>query len=106
MIVIKDSGKFSNIIMSMEKSSNRIKEIFDKVNSNMETINGTDIWSGKTQEEFSKKYKELSSNYDVINDSLSKYIQFMKTTLDNYVALENKIGNDADRNNNTLDVNN
>ena len=105
MIVIKDSGQFSNIITSIEKSTNRIKEIFDNVDTNMAKVNGTEIWSGKAQEEFINKYKELSSFYEVINDSLNQYVNFMKTTLSNYVALENKINSDADNNSATLNVN-
>ena len=105
MIKINDSNKFENIINKIEQSTNRIAEIMEKENTNMEKINGTEIWSGVTQEECYNKYKQLSGNYDNINKSLKTYIGFMRQTVNDYRSIENKLDSDINTNSNDLDVN-
>ena len=76
MVIINDENKFENIILSIETEAQKINEIFEKNNNIIDKINGTDEWNGIVQEEFINKYKELSSNYNNINESLKTYIKY------------------------------
>ena len=71
----------------------------------MDTINDTDIWTGLAQSNFSSKYKELSSNYETINNSLNIYINFMKQTVKDYKQHESQTMTNMETNNIQLDVN-
>jgi uncharacterized protein YukE len=105
MIRINDSQKFESIILEMETSFNNISNIFEKVNNNINSIDSQDIWAGKAKDEFFIKYKQLSGNYETISNSLTKYENFMKTTLNNYINFENKTRNDLNNGASNLDVN-
>ena len=105
MIRINDSGKFESIIGNIEQSANKIAEIFERANTNMEKINGTDTWSGPTQEECYNKYKELSGNYGNINKSLTTYVNFLRQTISDYIKTEHALGSDINTNANNFDVN-
>ena len=104
-IVITDSNEFENIIYNLEMSLPRIKEIFQNETNDMENINQTDIWSGKTQEIVFNKYCELKENFSPIEESLQIYIDFLKNTLSDYRTLENKFKNDMNLNDQNLNVN-
>lgn len=105
MIKISDTNRFENIISNIEVSSIKISEIFDRTDTNMERINGTDTWNGITQEECYNKYKELSSNYGSINDSLKIYTNFMRQIVDNYKNVENQLNNNINESTTQLDIN-
>ena len=105
MIAISNSSEFQDVINELESSRGRIEEIFNKQNASVATINDNDNWQGMTEEAFQKQYNELSNNYQDIDNAMNAYITFLKTTLDNYTRLENKIGSDADNNAAELNVN-
>lgn len=106
-IIITNSVLFEERIKELKESNERINQIFEKLNKNMEKINGeTDIWYGATQEETYKKYKELSNNYPLVEESLAIYIKFLENTINEYKKLENKIDSDIVSNNINLQVNN
>ena len=105
MIRINDSDKFERIIGDIENSAKRIDEIFQETTSNMETIDDTEIWTGLAQKEFSMKYKELSNNYGIINNSLKIYTNFLRQTVIDYKKSELQTFKNMENNNVQLDVN-
>lgn len=104
-ITITSSDSFENIISSFEQSLSKVKDIFDKETKHIETINKTDVWTGATQEVIYEKHKELEKNFKPIEESLQIYINFMKKTVSDYKALEEKIDSDAIDNATNLNVN-
>ncbi len=104
-IVITSSDDFENVISNFETSLNKIKDIFEKESSLVETINGTDVWTGATQEVIYDKHKELEKNFEPVKESLQIYINFMKKTINDYKYLDTKIDVDAIDNSSNLDVN-
>lgn len=98
MVTIRDESQFENIILNIENEARKISEIFEKSNTNIEKINGTDAWTGVVQEEFINKYKELSNSYTNINESLKAYIKFMRNIVNSYNNLEKKLTSEIDNN--------
>lgn len=104
-IVITDSGKFEEIINSLEKSYNKLTEIFSNEDNNKEVINGTDVWTSGAQQALYNKYVLLSNSFKQIDYSLDIYIKFLKKTLEDYKMIENEINKNIDIISNELDVN-
>ena len=104
-IVITSSDDFERVIVNFETSLSKVKDIFDKETTLVETINATDVWTGATQEVMYSKHKELEKNFVPIEESLKLYIDFMKKTLSDYKALEEKIDSNAEANSDSLNVN-
>ena len=104
-IVITDDSKFEEIINSFEKNLKNIKEIFEQEKNNVEDINKTPIWSGPTQEVVYDKHKKLQENFKPIEDGLEYYINFLKTTLENYRTFERETNNSIEQNKEHLTVN-
>ena len=105
MIRINDSSKIERIISELESREQRIEEIFQETNGNMERINDTDIWTGLAQKEFSRKYGELASNYDNIEKSIKTYIKLIRQAVEDYKEIEARTSRDIETNSVTLDVN-
>ena len=103
-IVITDSSQFEGIINSLESSYNKVKEIINKENKNAEKINDTETWTGACARSMYSKYKELNSNYNLIDYSLDIYIKFLKKTLEDYRRIEEEISGNIDNLANELDV--
>lgn len=104
-IVITDSSQFENVIANFEASLKNIKDVFSSENSNIEEINGTSTWSGKTQESIYNNFKKLGKNFEPIEDSIQLYINFMKKTLEDYKEKEKQIDTLAENYANELNVN-
>lgn len=104
-ILINNTMEFEKEINSLQSSLSRIKDIFQKENVNMNKIDNTDIWSGKTQQSITEKYDELKENFPVIEESLENYIKFLRLTLENYKNTEIKINTNIDNVQKKLNVN-
>lgn len=104
-IVITDTNLFKNIIQELEQSIPHISEIFEKQNKEMLKIDHTEIWLGKAQEKVTEKYNELKNCYNPVKESLSLYVEFLKTTVDKYEMLERNINQDIESNLENLNVN-
>ena len=104
-ILITDSAKFEEIIQSLEKSYNKIKEIFLSEQNNKEEINSTDTWTSNAQKAMYGKYAMLTNNFGPIEYSLEVYIKFLKKTLEDYKRLDEEITKNMDYISNELDVN-
>lgn len=90
-VVITNSEEFEQIIMSLENSYNKIKDLFQNQKRNVEEINSTDTWTGATAEVVYNKYKLLTSNFNPIEYSLEIYIKFLRKTLEDYKRAEEEI---------------
>ena len=104
-IIIEDSNEFENIIGKIEKSAKKVKEIFEKEKSNVESINSTSTWSGDTQKVIYSKHTELQKNFEPIEEALNLYIEFLKKTLNDYKAFEAKTMENMSNNDFELNVN-
>ena len=104
-VIITDSNSFKGIISDFENSLSRVKDIFDRENSHIETINKTDVWTGATQEVMYEKNKELAKNFVPIENSLQRMINYMKNTVESYEEFERTTDNSMNDNSTNLDVN-
>ena len=105
MIRINSSENIERIIIEIEKREKRIEEIFNETNANMETINDTEIWTGLAQKEFSRKYGQLASNYEAIQESIKTYVKVIRQAVEDYKEMDLQRSKDVETNNVTLDVN-
>ncbi len=104
-VVITNSAEFEEVIQSLERSYGKIKDLFANERKNVEEINATDTWTGKSQKVVYDKYKLLNSNYGPIEYSLELYIKFLKKTLEDYKLMEREISRNIDEMEKSLDVN-
>ena len=104
-IRISNSKDFESIISKMEKSIIHIAEILDNESKNIENINSTDIWKGKTQKIVYDKFKELDKNFPIIDESLKYYVDFLKKTINDYKKEEENINYNIEANIEKLDIN-
>jgi len=104
-IVITDSAKFEEIITSFESSFKIIQDIIAKEYKNVEKINETEVWSGPSAKSMYEKYKELNSNYKLIEYSLDLYAKFMRKTLEDYRRIDEETRKNIDDMASNLDVN-
>ncbi len=104
-VVISDSSKFEAIVNNLEKSVQRINDVFTDENNNIEQINNTKCWSGKTEETVYGKYRELTNNYEPIKEALTNYVKFLKITLENYKQYEAMLDRQLEENSENMNVN-
>lgn len=104
-VVITDSSQFQEIINSLEASHSKIRDIIEKENKNVGLIDDTEIWTGACARSMHNKYKELNSNYPLIDSSLDIYIKFLKKTLEDYRRFEEEVSSNIDNMASNLDVN-
>lgn len=104
-IVITDSNRYEEIINELEASSERIRNIIEKEKKNVERINETDTWSGTCAKSMYNKYKELNSNYSLIEYSLEIYNKFLRKTLEDYRRIEEELNKNMEEMASNLDVN-
>jgi len=104
-ITIKNSADFELVISKLESTLPTIREVFSSIDNNIDSINGTELWYGKTQDTLCKKYFEFRENYEFINNSFENYIKFLKIVLNDYKNAENKINSSIESNLKNLDVN-
>lgn len=104
-ITITSPEEFQAVINALEESYENIKSIIDKEKKNVEKINKTNVWSGRTASVVYEKYLLLNSNYDQIDYSLDIYIKFLKKTLDDYTLLIKEQSKNIDAMAASLDVN-
>ncbi len=105
-ILITDFNEFEEIIKSIEGSVNRLKDMFNSENQNMERISGANTtWTGSAQKVMYEKYKYLTENFPGIEASCEVYIHFLKKTLDDYKAMVAAINANTDDMSESLNVN-
>lgn len=101
---ITSTEQFQEVIDSLEKSYNKLLDLFKSQQKNAEEINETDTWSGATAKVMYGKYKLLNSNYNHIEYSLDLYIKFLKKTLSDYNRLIEEINKNTDETAEALNV--
>ena len=104
-ISITSPEEFQSVITALEASYNKIKDIIDKEKKNVERINQTKAWTGKTAAAVYNKYALLNTNYEQIDYSLDVYIKFLKKTLEDYTIAINEQSKNIDAMAANLDVN-
>ena len=103
---INSTEDFQNVIDNIKNIRNKMAEIFNKDKNNVKRIDGSNSnWVGFTQKSVHEKYLALTDNYDDILTTLDIYVGFLQKTLDDYVALDKKINQNAENNDFALDVN-
>ncbi len=101
---ISNDAEFEQVINSLEKSYNKIKEIFQSQKKNAEEINATDTWTGATADAMYNKYQELAENFAPIEYSLELYIKFLRKTLEDYRRVIEEMNKNIDANDQSFDV--
>lgn len=94
-----------SVISNFDDKTLKIESLFERVNNNINLINGTDVWDGELNMAFIKKYSELSSNYEEIISSLKYLSLFMKDVVSKNKKYESNIQNDINTNESNLNVN-
>ena len=104
-ITINDFDRIESIIETLRGIEQRIEEIHEAENNNIERINRTDIWTGKTQEKTYEKLFELKEDHGPIEEMLKEHILFLTKAESDYKTLELKLEKDIEENGNNLTVN-
>ena len=104
-IVITSTEEFRNVISALEESAMKVSDIFDSEVNNDKKIDGTDSWTGYSQQVISEKLSQLSDNYDSIRYSLNLYTRFLTKTVEDYEKMEQEIDNNAEEYSQELNVN-
>ena len=105
-IVITDSLKFREVIDTLKKSYERIKESFDSENKNLNKMDGDNsIWKSRSQDIFYEKYSKMMNQHNPIEESLGNYLKFLEETISKYEEFEKDIDKNIDLNNSELNVN-
>lgn len=102
---INNPVSFEEVVVSLENSLFRLRDIFENQNKNKDSINETDSWSGKAQAALSKKYEQLSQNFAPIDYSIELYIKFLRKTLEDYKLADAAISKNLEEMTSSLDVN-
>lgn len=100
-----DSNGAENVISNFESSLSKIKDVFQKETTLVETINQTDVWTGDTQRVVYDKHKKLEENFKPIEEGLQVYINFLKKTVNDYLIHEATVERNAEENASNLTVN-
>ena len=104
-ITITNSLEFEQIIKNLKESLDRMKDCFNSETNLMKKIDNTEIWTGEVQSIVYSKYMEISKCYDPVVESLSIYIKFLETVINNYKNEESAINRSVENNLENLDVN-
>ena len=104
-IIINDFDRIEGIIETLKGIEQRIEEIFEEEKNNIERINKTDIWTGKTQEKTYEKLFVMKEDHAPIEEMLKEHILFLTKAESDYKTLELKLEKDIDDNGNNLIVN-
>ncbi len=105
MITITSSNDFENIVHNMEASNSKIASIFEETTASIAKLNTENSWEGIAQKQFISKYESLQSNYEIINNSMLKNVNFLKNIIESYKETENQINKNIDSNSLELNVN-
>lgn len=101
-----NSEGFASTLNSFEKNTIKVQELLKEISNTMRDIDGTnETWKSRTALAVNEGFKESEQNFETINEQLKKYVDFLKTTLENYKTEEEKLNNSIDSESNNLDVN-
>ena len=104
--IIINEQSFQDEITRFETSINNIKDYLDKIDKEMDNIDGNnDTWKSKVATNIHDDHLELKKRFNNINTELSSYLSFLKKTLEDYKIQENNINTAIENNSSLLDVN-
>lgn len=105
-ISITSIEEFDEITLNLLNSLNRIREIFYMDKKTMDDIlTNPKVWSGRAKDKTDEKFREFSSYYDPITESLENFIKFLAETSEKYKEFESSVQRSADNNAANLNVN-
>ena len=105
-VIINDSAKFRDVIVTLRKSYNRIKESFDSEKVNINKLDGDNsVWKSRSQDIFFEKYSRLVNQHEPIEESLNNYLLFLEETINKYEEFEKEVDKNIDTNLENLNVN-
>jgi len=104
-MMIFNVEEFEKEISKIREASKNIKNVFERENENIETINNTEIWYGNTNQVFYEKYIALKNNYDGIENSLNNIVKFLEGVLNSYKETENSIDKNINMMDDSLNIN-
>jgi len=105
-ISITNSVEFDDVVLKLNDSLNRIRDIFNEDGRTMaDLLDDPRTWSGKAKNKTEEKYREFASYYPSITESLENFIVFLANTSESYKALEQSIDRSAEENASNLTVN-
>lgn len=72
---------------------NHINQILDNVETACSSIVSSEIWNGQAADYYLKKSKDVSDNFQDINNELKSVINYVDIVIDNYKKFEKSIVN-------------
>ncbi len=105
-ISITNSDEFDDVVLKLNDSLNRIRDLFDQDSRTMsDLLDDPRVWSGKAKNKTEEKYREFSSYYPSITESLENFIVFLAQTSEAYKELEQSVNRSIENNFDGLMVN-
>ncbi len=99
-------GGAEQILESLKKDAEEIKEMFNEIDFMMEEINGNEpTWSGKSQREFYNSYRTISDEFPKITENLDDNNNYLQTTIESYRNADVKIEQNAKNSEENLNIN-
>ncbi len=86
-----DTNIMQEVVDSIFKRINRMNEIFEKANRDVEIVQKHEYWTGKTSESVYRKYDELKNNYEPIIASMVTLNEFVNSVKDAYIEWDNYV---------------
>ena len=104
--ILINSEAFQQNISDFEMHVNKVSEYLQKIDNQMKKIDGNnELWKSKVAVRIHDDHIDLQKKFENVNNELSSYVTFLKSTLNNYKTQENNIDKAIDNNSRLLDVN-
>lgn len=100
-----NSSAVEEIAIKMEKTGEKIKEIFDNVDLLMNNVNDNDNWYGQTNEAYYNRYLKLKEYFPKVLEGIDIYSAFLNNVGVNYEDKENDLNRNIEFNDDNLNVN-
>ena len=83
-IYVDTDGMFSNAD-NITKRIEKMQEIFDNTNKEMNVSKDKQIWLGSSSDTMYSKYDELSKNYEPVIESMNKIVKVINNIANSYI---------------------
>ncbi len=100
-----NTSELNNCILKMENEIKNIEALFTKIENDMKSFHGNEIWYGDANEAYFNRFLMLKNFFPKVNMSLYNFVNYLKVTNENYINAENSINKDVDTNEIELNVN-
>ena len=99
-----NSNAVKEIAVKIEKTGERIKEIFDNVDLLMNNVYNNENWQGQTNTAYYERYLKLKEYFPKVLEGINTYSVFLNDAGVNYEDKENDLNRNVEFNDDNLNV--